>query len=161
MGGGALLTSTAERFTAFVENSGRRIQHALMAALGPDAGADAAAEALAYGWQHWDRIEAMDNPAGYLYRVGRSRGARRPAWSRVDDELIVDDASAPWVEPALTGALGGLSERQRVVTLLVHGGGWTLAEVADLLGLDRGSVKKHAERGLAKLRAALEVSLDG
>jgi DNA-directed RNA polymerase specialized sigma24 family protein len=153
--------SPAERFTAFVEDVGPRIQHALMAALGPDVGADAAADALAYGWQHWDRIEPMHNPAGYLYRVGRSRGARRPAWTTVDDVMVVDDASAPWVEPGLAGALTELSERQRVSTLLVYGGGWTLAEVADLLGVDRGSVKKHADRGLAKLRAALEVSLDG
>ena len=31
------------------------------------------AEALAFGWEHWNRVREMDNPCGYLYRVGRSR----------------------------------------------------------------------------------------
>jgi DNA-directed RNA polymerase specialized sigma24 family protein len=129
-----------------------------MAALGPDAGDEAAAEALAYGWEHWPRIETMENPAGYLYRVGRSH---RPAKWRIVSEVSDPGDSAPWVEPGLARALDELSERQRVATLLVHAGDWTLAEVAELLGLDRGTVKKHADRGLAKLRAALEVTLDG
>jgi RNA polymerase sigma-70 factor (ECF subfamily) len=150
--------SLAERFTEFVVHAGGRIQQGLMAALGPDAGAEAAAEALAYGWEHWTRIETMENPAGYLYRVGRSH---RPAEWRIVSEVSVREDSAPWVEPGLTRALADLSERQRVATLLVHAGEWTLAEVAELLGLDRGTVKKHADRGLAKLRAALEVTLDG
>jgi RNA polymerase sigma factor (sigma-70 family) len=68
--------------------------------------------------------------------------------------------SDPGVEPALPAALAGLSDRQRVATILVHGAGWTTAEVADLLGLDRGSVFKHAERGLRKLREALGVITD-
>jgi RNA polymerase sigma-70 factor (ECF subfamily) len=152
--------SLAERFTEFVVHAGGRIQQGLMAALGPDAGAEAAAEALAYGWEHWTRIEAMQNPAGYLYRVGRSRRERTPEWQTVSEASDRGD-NVPWVEPGLTRALADLSERQRVATLLVHAGDWTLAEVAELLGLDRGTVKKHAERGLAKLRAALEVTLDG
>jgi DNA-directed RNA polymerase specialized sigma24 family protein len=32
--------------------------------------------------------------------------------------------------------------------------------VADLFGLDRGTVKKHADRGLEKLRSAMEVNVD-
>jgi hypothetical protein len=30
------------------------------------AGRDAAADALAYGWEHWERIKDMKNPIGYL-----------------------------------------------------------------------------------------------
>ena len=43
---------------------------------GPELGREAAAEALVYGWEQWDRISEMANPAGYLYRVGRSRDGR-------------------------------------------------------------------------------------
>lgn len=152
-------SSPAERFTDFVEGGGARIHQGLMAALGPDAGAEAAAEALAYGWEHWERIEAMDNPAGYLYRVGHNQGRRslrRPVFPAGPEPVD----STPWVEPGLPDAVARLSERQRVVTLLVYGGHWTLAEVAELLDLDRGTVKKHADRGLVKLREALEVTLD-
>ena len=66
----------------------------------------------------------------------------------------------PWSEPALPEALSRLSEMQRTAVLLIHGFGWTYEEVADRLGLARSSVQKHAERGIKKLRAALEVQID-
>ena len=43
----------------------------------------ATAEALAWGWEHLDRLRTMENPAGYLYRVGYRRGIRqrrKPIW---------------------------------------------------------------------------------
>ena len=150
-----------ESFCRFVEEGGRRLQHGLVSALGREVGAEAASEALAYGWEHWDRVGAMDNPAGFLFTVGRNWGRRqfrRRAPSAIDSPSI--SSPDPRVEPALPAALAKLSERQRTATLLVHGAGWTLAEVADLLRLDRGTVLKHAERGLAKLRRALEVTVD-
>ena len=63
-------------FVEFVETNEGRLRHALTAALGLEAGKDAAAEALAYGWEHWERVEAMANPVGYLYTVGRSTGRK-------------------------------------------------------------------------------------
>ncbi len=60
-------------------------------------------------------------------------------------------------EPALPKALSALSRRQRMAVVLVHGYGYTLREVAELTGLKRTSVQNHAERGLARLRAALGI----
>lgn len=154
------MRSASDLFTEFVAESGGRIQQALMAVFGPEAGRDAAAEALIYGWEHWARVSAMDNPAGYLFVVGRSRG-RRASGRPVFLPVQLADQGEPWVEPALPAALSALSERQLVATLLVHGGGWSYAEVAELVGLDRGTVKKHADRGLEKLRSAMEVNVDG
>lgn len=155
-----MYSNPAESFTRFVKDSGSKIQHALMAALGPDVGSEATSEALAYAWQHWKRIEAMENPAGYVFTVGRSKG-RRLMSRPVFPDPPSNRESAPWVEPGLPAALSRLTERQRVVTLLIHGGDWTYSEVAELLGIDRGTVQKHAERAMEKLRAALEVSVDG
>ena len=70
------------------------------------------------------------------------------------------DAGDPWIEPNLAGALGALTERQRVAVSLVHGYGWTLREVADLCGLQITSVQNHLERGLARLRDRLGVTED-
>ena len=67
----------ADLFTEFVREDGARIQQALMAALGPDIGRDAAGEAMAHAWQHWDRVRTMKNPAGYVFTVGRWPSARR------------------------------------------------------------------------------------
>jgi DNA-directed RNA polymerase specialized sigma24 family protein len=127
----------------------------LVAAYGPEVGADAAAEALAYGWEHWSRLAAMANPAGYLYRVGQTaaRRARRPQGylpAPASDEL-------PEVEPRLVPALEELTEMQRTCVLLVHAFGWSQTETAELLDVDPSTVRTHLARGLGKLQAALEV----
>ena len=49
---------------------------------------------------------------------------------------------------------------QRVATVLIHAYDYTEREVAELLGLSRWSVRTHAERGLSRLRSALEVTAD-
>ena len=145
-----------ESFTRFVEETGPRLTQALVAALGGEVGREMSAEALAYGWEHWDRVGTMDNPAGYLYRVGRNRGRR------VRQPLLLPDpppaTSEPLVEPGLPAALTRLSGRQRVAVMLVHGAGWSVSETAELLGVNPGSVYRHAERGLRRLRTSLGVT---
>lgn len=98
----------------------------------------------------------MENPAGYLYRVGRSR-VRRYHKRTV---LFPAEASNPdhWIEPGLDVALEHLTERQRTAVLLVEGYDWTYQEASEVMGLSRSSVQRHVERGMAKLRRALEVT---
>ena len=135
-----------------------RLRIALAAAMGPDVGADATAEALAWGWQNWDRLEAMENPTGYLYRVGRSHGPRR---RRLPALLPpVPAVATSRVEPGLPAALAQLSERQRVAVVMIHGYEWTAREVAELLGVDVPTVSTHLRRGLEKLRKRLGVDGD-
>ena len=149
-------TSTSS-FTAFARNTEPRLRRALVASLGADLAADALAEAMEYAWQNWERIEQMENPAGYLYRVARNRasrlGRRKPA-------LLprVPDREAPWIEPGLPDALSGLPERQRVAVVLIHCFQYTHAEAAEVLGISRSSVQNHVERGMRKLRRAMGVS---
>ncbi len=45
-----------------------------------------------------------------------------------------------------------------MAVVLIHGYGWTHAEVAAFLGVAVPTIQKHAERGLAKLRRGLGVS---
>ena len=56
-------------------------------------------------------------------------------------------------------ALARLPERQRVVVYLVFGHEWSMSEVAALLGVEKATVQKHVERGMAKLRRRLGVEL--
>ena len=72
---------SAEAFTEFVRDVERRLSHALAMAYGPEAGCEAAADAFAYAWEHWERIRTMENPAGYIFRVGQSK-ARCPTPGR-------------------------------------------------------------------------------
>jgi DNA-directed RNA polymerase specialized sigma24 family protein len=134
-----------------------RLRRALVAALGPERGREAAAEALAWGWEHHERLGAMDHPVAFLFRVGQSRA--RPRRLRVLHARV--EWSEPWVEPDLGRALRSLSDRQRVAVVLVHGYAWTMGEVADLLGVKVTTVQSHLDRGLARLRSLLEVNADG
>jgi len=148
----------AEDYTDFLHSVGSRLRRALISAYGPEVGAEATADALAYAWENWERLRALDNPAGYLYRVGQSKARhyrRRPR--RLPP---VSEAALPWVEPGLPGALQRLSVRQRQAVLLCHGYGWTLAEVADLWGTGRSTVQRQLERAMSKLRRDMGVSLD-
>lgn len=140
----------ADSFTSFVRDVEPRLRHALIPSLGLDAATEATAEALAYGWEHWDRLRHMDNPAGYLYRVARTKARRTPNRMAVLPGVSV--SHLPRVEPGLPRALGRLSEKQRTVVWLVHGLEWQRKEVADLLGVSEDTVRTHLSRGMKKLQ---------
>lgn len=146
----------ADSFTEFFSEVERNLRHALTAAFGADHGREAVAEALAYGWEHWDRIQSMENPAGYLYRVAVNHARKaRPRYRMSFPQAALD--AVPWVEPGLPKALARLSEQQRVAVYLVHGHDWSMSEVATLLGVSKSTVQSHVERGMRKLRRRLAV----
>ena len=105
---------------------------------------------------HWDRLGRMANPVGYLFRIAQNR-ARRSLRRREPPPTIPTVSHEVTIEPALTDGLQALSERQRVVVGLIHGYGWSFAEVGDLLGIAKSSVQRHEERGMAALRKHLGV----
>lgn len=146
------------RYEDFVADSGPRLRAGLVAAYGPEAGIEAASDALAWGWEHWDRLAAMENPAGYLYRVGQTaaRRGRRP-----QGFMPMPPANTmPDIEPGLAAALEQLTEQQRVVVVLVHGFDWSQAEVAELLDVTPSTVHATLARALAHLKRHLEVETD-
>ncbi len=151
-------TVSSGGFTRFVKEVEPRLSHAFFAAYGPEVGSDVTADSLAYAWEHWDRIHQMVNPTGYLYRVGQSR-ARWYHRPRIcfPAERTVDPGS---VEPKLAPALVQLTRNQRIAVLLVYAMEWTEEEVAELIGRSRSTVRTHLERGLARLRSVLEVTVD-
>ena len=153
------LVSSRDGFEAFVAVHERRLRQALTATFGIDRGREAAADAFAYAWEHWDRVARMANPAGYLFVVGRDRQRRRfrlPQAKPVFDTGT--DHAEPWCEPALAAHMAGLTDRERMAVMLVNGYEWSLAEVAELWGVSKSTVQTHAERGIAKLRAGMGVT---
>ncbi len=151
------MAGDADAFARFVGEVEPRLRRAFVAVYGTERGRDATAEALAWAWEHWDRAATMDNPAGYLWRVGQSRSRRR----RKEPVVLPEPAAGdPLVEPALVPALRALTPHQRGAVLLVHGYGWQLKEVAELMDVRVTTVQNHVERAMAKLRAALSVEAD-
>jgi DNA-directed RNA polymerase specialized sigma24 family protein len=145
-------------FETFAREHGPRLRAGLVSAYGPDVGLDAAAEAMAYGFEHWHRLSEMGNPSGYLYRVGQT--AARRSRRRGPALPAPEPSTMPMIEPGLAPALNDLSELQRTCVLLVHAFGWTRVEAALLLGIDESSVRTHIRRGMSKLQGALEENRD-
>ncbi len=146
-------------FEEFASAAARRLRAGLIAAHGPQIGIEAAADAMAYGWEHWDRLSTMENPAGYLYRVGQTaaRRSRRP--ERLFPVPPPDEITE--FEPRLLPALERLSEMQRVVVVLTCAYGWRQAEVAELLEIAPSSVRTHQARALERLADELKVNRHG
>lgn len=149
-----------EAFISFARRVEPRLRYALVAGCGPERGIEATAEALAYAWEHWDRISQLKNPAGYLYRIAQRRAWRNHGVTEVPLMGPTPVADPPPVEPGLEPALSHLSKKQRTAVVLIEGFSWTYQEVADLQGVARSTVQKHHDRGMAALRSEMGVSID-
>lgn len=157
--GGAVRSDevTADAFEAFVLDAEPRLWRAMAAGFGPAMAREAVVDALAWGWEHWERLHHMANPVGYLFRVAQNQAKRAARRSRRPVITASTAGHEATFEPALEDALEHLSARQRTVVGLVHGFGWSLSEVAEVLGITKSSVQKHEERGMALLRRHLGV----
>lgn len=141
-------------YAGFVAVHERPLRQAFTSLYGPDLGGEATAEALAWAWEHWDEVEGMANPAGYLFRVGQTRTRRLRRSSPLFPPVPAPEL--PWIEPGLPAALARLSKPQRVAVLLVHGHDWSHGAVASLLDIAPSTVATHVHRGLHCLRELLE-----
>lgn len=147
----------ATGFDAFFADAEPRLRRALIARHGMERGREATIDALTYGWRHWERVRTMQNPVGYLYRVGANSVRReRVVVPLTGHEPTID--ATPWTEPDLELGLTRLTEQQRVSIVLRHSFDWTYEEIAELLEISVSSVRNHLRRGLDKLRDTLEVS---
>ena len=150
-------------FESFADDARAKLRRALIARYGPEVGAEATADAMAYAWQHWDRLATMQNPVGYLYRVAQTTVRRHHRWRRPlalpperPQPDFADERGGRAAELGLPEALARLRPDERVAVVLVHGYAWGYQEVADLLGAPVSTVRNHVHRGLNRLRNSLE-----
>jgi len=109
----------------------------------------------------WPRVRRKDNPEAYvrraMVRTHMNSWRRRPA---LDIDLIevidLDDHAAGDAErDAVWRALQQLPPRQRAVVVLRYYDDLPEADIAELLGCSRGTVKSQCAKALAKLRPLL------
>jgi DNA-directed RNA polymerase specialized sigma24 family protein len=130
--------------------------------------ADAAQEAFLQLHLRWDRIDEIDHPVAWLYRVGTNRCLdyrrhfRRAArlFDRLAATMPFEVSSPPW-SPDLdfVRAVGGLPRRQRVAAVLYFQADLTTAEIARVMQISEGAVKSHLHRARLALRPLLEEEL--
>jgi RNA polymerase sigma-70 factor (ECF subfamily) len=150
-------TDAAEPLAEFLSDAQRRLERALVARFGMDDGLEAAADALAFAVEHWSRLRGMDNPLGYLYRVGETRGRRLARRWQPFDALVHEPRTEDGVvDLDLQRALLRLKPAERVAVVLVHGHGHSYREVAEVLDVPVTTVTNHLHRGRARLRSILE-----
>ena len=148
-------------FVEFFEQSEARLRHALVASYGPAIGRESALDALSWGWEHWEQLQTMINPVGYLYRVGQT-AARRLLKSSPVVDLGSSAAAAdePDIAPELRPALARLSDQQRASVVLVHGYAMSQRHAAEVLGISISTLREHLARAMVRLRDELKDSDD-
>ena len=110
-------------------------------------------------WERWDRIETIDDPTGYLFRVALNgfRMRRRRAAVAVrkvtpvpeDRDLFADADMRADVRQLLLG----LAPRQRAALLLVDLLGYSSEQAARILRVRPSTVRALATQGRRALRA--------
>jgi RNA polymerase sigma factor (sigma-70 family) len=146
-------SGSAASFDEFARRHGPDLRRVLVARFGLEVGVEAAADALAYAWERWDRVGPMENPTGYLVRVGQSAARRyrkRPVV--MPDRRAADESS---FDPRLPRALERLSARQRSAVVLICVHDWTYPAAAEALGVSESTLRNHVRRGLERLRNEL------
>jgi DNA-directed RNA polymerase specialized sigma24 family protein len=148
-------------FDEFVRRVEPRLRVALVATYGSHDGRAATVDALSWAWEHWDRLQSLDSPVGYLFRVGQSASRRTPsARSRSTAPRPIGagrTATRCWASTPSSPTRSRLSVQQRTVVTLVHAFGWTQRDVAQLLELNPSTVREHLDRALTRLTHDLEV----
>lgn len=141
----------AGEFEEFHRTTEPALRRALVARFGASNGVEATHLALVWAWEHHTQVVELRSPIAYLFRVGSSRLRRI---QRVPDRPLeaVDVAvSDQYEDRDLTRALARLTERQRTVCVLVHGLGWSQADIAEGLGISASTVHLHLTTALQQL----------
>jgi RNA polymerase sigma-70 factor (sigma-E family) len=123
---------------------------------------DVAQEALARAAVRWGSLVRRGDPTPWVVRVAANVALDRLRHRRVAARhAVVPPSSTALPERVdLQRALAALPKRQRDVVVLRYVADLPEADVARALGCSVGTVKTHASRGLAALRAALAVEED-
>ena len=117
--------------------------------------------------RHWARVQAYDEPEGYVFKIARNERGRRQ--KRHDDRAKglhpdppgvvqdVDDDPAQEVvdRDAVRQALQQLPASQREAVTLRDVAGLSEAAAAEIMGVSIGSVKRYTFEGRARLRILL------
>jgi RNA polymerase sigma-70 factor (ECF subfamily) len=145
---------TEDRIERVYREQGGRLYHALLGYSGDrEIARDAVAEAFARALSSGD---AVKNVEPWVWRVAFRVAAGEMKRGRRSSPLARPEQPAP--QPSeLFEALRQLSPRQRAAVILHYYAGYSLDEIAGILGTRKGTIGVHLHRGRARLKGLLEV----
>jgi RNA polymerase sigma-70 factor (sigma-E family) len=135
----------------------------------PDLAKDLVQEVLIRVSGRWQEIGQLDRPEAYVRKmvVNEHLSWRRRSWRLIPSGMsghLTGPASPDPAEgfidrQALLGELAKLSRRQRTALVLRYFEGFSDAEIADVMGCTRSTVRGHVFKALAALRVELDQPL--
>jgi RNA polymerase sigma-70 factor (ECF subfamily) len=149
-----------EPFEEFYRGQGDGVYRALAVALGDaDLAREAADEAMLRAYARWSSVGAMDNPGGWVFRVGLNWATSWWRRTRRERPLPVEErhpqVAGPDADTDAVTALAALPLAQRAVVVCRVLLELSTAETATVLGIAEGTVKSRLARALAGLRTTL------
>ena len=153
--------STPKDFRTFFEDEHRRLFKTLYFVTGDRIeAADLMQDAFLKLWERWDRIDRINDPTAYLFRVAlngnrtRARAARRAARRQIPFGIVRDVFDEVDVREDVLRMLRGIAPRQRAALVLLDLYGYDSEEAARIMGIRPSTVRALATQGRAVLRTA-------
>ena len=154
------MSERAPSFEEFYEATSRRVFTALCLVTGNRHEAEEIVQdAFVRVFERWDRVGALEDPTGYLFRVSmnvfRSRYRRAALGVRRALSLApaaTDDLAAVETHDEVVRLLMGLDPKQRAAVLLTAILDHTAEEAGRMLGLRPSSVRSLTARARAQMK---------
>jgi RNA polymerase sigma-70 factor (ECF subfamily) len=155
-------------FDEFYETVYPRVSATLVVAFSDrDIAADATDEAFVRAYAAWDRVSRMGAPDGWVFRVALNIGRRqaRKAARRRTAEHRAAEGRGPVVTPPsvldFADRVAGLPDRQRVAVILRYVADLREQDIADVMGIRRGTVASLLTAAHRNLRTTETLSPGG
>ena len=146
-------------FSVFFAEEHRKVFKALYFVTGNRAdAAELMQDAFLKLWEQWDRLDRIDDPTAYLFRVAlngfrmRARAARRAGRRLIPVERDRDPFDEIDLREDVRVLLLDLAPRQRAALLLLDMYGYGSEEAARIMGVRPSTVRALATQGRAVLR---------
>jgi RNA polymerase sigma factor (sigma-70 family) len=154
----------ARTFEVFYEAEARTLYRRLWLVTGNRVEAEELMQdAFVRVWERWDRVGAMEDPTGYLYRTAMNlfRKRYRRALLAVRQTLglapSADDFADADDREVVRHVLATLPPRQRAALVLTEMLGFTSKEAGAVLGVTDATIRSLTRHGREAFRNVLEV----
>ena len=153
-------SATGQTFEEFFEAERRRLFRALVVMTGNAAEAEELTQdAFLKVWERWDRVSEMDDPVGYLFRVGLNGTRRRYRRLLLSTRHVLassDEPNDPYpaadVRDTVVRAVRMLPRRQREALVLVSLLDLSSERAGELMGVSAATVRNQVARAQAAMR---------